>query len=455
MNRSLIRILQLSVCSLLLACSSSLPPYAANDALLNKMEAQARQPASEVIAQPADSLNLEQLLLLAAENHPSLKDAFYQWKSSMAQVVEAKSLPDPQLTYAHFIRQVETRMSSQEQRISLAQTIPWPGTLGLRGELAAQSAHQAYYRLDAQRRQLFYEVESAYYDYALLQRSRGILRKNINLLESLENVVRTKYSAGIAPYSSLIKIQVERDRLINQLASIEDSFLPLQTRINGALNRPYGTPLRLRIEMPHDTLGTTFFDAAEAGLLRHHPVLKIDSLARNKQHLAKGLAGKSYYPDIMLSVDYIRTGEALNPQMAESGKDPLVAMISVNLPIWWGKKNAAVRAAQAAFIAADQQLAASRISLQSDLATVHFRYRDALRQLQLYTDLLLPRAEQAFVVAQTAYQAGSIDILNLIDAQRTLLEFQLAVERAAATYRQRLAQLNMMTAKSFYPEGNK
>ena len=46
--------------------------------------------------------------------------------------------------------------------------------------------------------------------------------------------------------------------------------------------------------------------------------------------------------------------------------------------------------------------------------------------------------------SETAYQAGTVDFLSLIDAQRTLLNFQLRYERAVTDNEQKLAELEML-----------
>jgi len=48
------------------------------------------------------------------------------------------------------------------------------------------------------------------------------------------------------------------------------------------------------------------------------------------------------------------------------------------------------------------------------------------------------------VVSETAYQAGTIDFLSLVDAQRSLLQYQLEYEKAIAENAQRLAELEML-----------
>ncbi len=48
------------------------------------------------------------------------------------------------------------------------------------------------------------------------------------------------------------------------------------------------------------------------------------------------------------------------------------------------------------------------------------------------------------MASETAYTGGTIDFLSLVDAQRTLLEFQLRYERAVTNNQQKLSELEML-----------
>jgi outer membrane protein TolC len=73
-----------------------------------------------------------------------------------------------------------------------------------------------------------------------------------------------------------------------------------------------------------------------------------------------------------------------------------------------------------------------------------FHFHSAERKIDLYGDSLVPKAEQSVAASQRAFSAGQADFFDLIEAQRTLLEFQLSYERALADRAQRLAEIEML-----------
>ena len=87
----------------------------------------------------------------------------------------------------------------------------------------------------------------------------------------------------------------------------------------------------------------------------------------------------------------------------------------------------------------------------ADLKLVLYNFHDAERKIDLYRDTLIPKADQALNVTQQAFETGKASFLDLIDAQRTLLEFRLAYERALTNRAQRLAEIEMITGEEVFP----
>ena len=72
----------------------------------------------------------------------------------------------------------------------------------------------------------------------------------------------------------------------------------------------------------------------------------------------------------------------------------------------------------------------------------------AERKINLYGATLLPQARSALSVAQQSYETGKGDFLNLIDAQRALLEFELEEQRALADREQALALIELLVGRN-------
>ncbi|MCK4850356.1 MAG: TolC family protein [Phycisphaerae bacterium] len=395
---------------------------------------------------PAEA-GLTQYLAYAALHNPQLQAAFARYKAALEAIAPARTLPDPRLTYRYFIQEVETRVGPQQQSFGLAQTFPWFGKLQASGDIALEKAKAQGQAFEAVKLKLFYQVKHAYYEYYYLARAISVTKENVELMRYIEQVVRTKYKVAAAGHQDVIRAQVELGKLEDQLRSLQDLRGPIMAKLNAALNRPAGAGLPWPTEAPREEKIDASDEQILTWLREANPKLKALDYQIAAKKKAVELTGKDYFPDITLGVDYIDTAEALMSGTPDSGKDPVVVMASINLPIWHDKYRANQRQARARYLAALKERLGTENALASEVHLALYEFRDAQRKINLYRDSLIPKAQQSLKVSQAAFMVDKASFLDLIDAERILLEFQLLYERALANGAQRLAQLEMLIGR--------
>ncbi len=390
---------------------------------------------------------LSDYLAYAALNNSGLEAAFNRWKAALQNEPQVTSLPDPQFTYKYFIEQVETRVGAQRQSFALAQKFPWFGKLKLRGSAAADAARAAKQQYEATKLKLFFQVKNAYYEYYYLGRAIGIIKDNIQLVQNFERVARTRYKAALGKQPDVIRIQVELGKLEDRLKTLQDLKQPIVAQLNAALNRPANTEIGWPGKMEQEKVSITDQEILK-WMANSNPELKAlkYEIARTRTNI--NLAKKDYYPDITLGVNYIDTADATGSMApSDSGKDPVIAILSINLPLWRGKLDAGLRQAMYNHRIAIQNKMQKLNSLNAEIKMALYKLRDAQRKIILYRDTLLPKAIESVKVSEASFGAGSSSFTSLIDAQRIMLEFQLSYERALANYEQVLARIEMLAGR--------
>jgi outer membrane protein TolC len=157
------------------------------------------------------------------------------------------------------------------------------------------------------------------------------------------------------------------------------------------------------------------------------------------------LARKQHSPDITIGLSYVDVDHSsLAGGFSDNGKDAVGVMMSLNIPLWRGKYSAAVREARMNRLAKQRERADATNKLKSQLMMALYQFRDAERKMDLYGDALIPKAAESLKVAEQSFRAGDGSFLDLIDTQRTYLEFELAHERALADREQSLARIEML-----------
>ncbi|MGH7144669.1 MAG: TolC family protein [Planctomycetota bacterium] len=373
---------------------------------------------------------LDDCLRYAALNNQRLEAAFENWRAAQETIAEARGLPDPKITYSYYIQQVETRVGPQRQAVSVMQTFPGYGKLDAREAQADAAVAAARARYDAARRALVAAVTAAYAEYYYLGRSIAVTEDNVKLLANLESIAQAKQQAGAASEASVIKAQVELDKLRDMLKTQQALAAPLRARLNVALGREVTAAL----SWPREIAGATIAaDAAtlQADLAAHNPELAALQASIAQAQAGVTVARRNFDPDVTVGLNWIDTGPARMP-VADSGQDAVVASVGFNIPLWFNQYTAAVRENLARAAAADHDRQDRALALQGDLQLALFQFHDAERKIRLYRDTLLPEAERSLATLQASFTANQADFLNLIDAERTLLEFQLSYQRARA-----------------------
>ncbi len=390
--------------------------------------------------------DLESHLTSAAQNNPEVLAVYQRWLAAREKIPQARALPDPTFTFSWFLQEVETRVGPQKGKIGVMQRFPWFGKLKLKGNSATTAAKAEKQRYETVKLMLFYKIKSVYYQYYLTHRTIALLEENIKLLHGLENVLMAKYRAGTAQYGSLLKIQMEREKLKNRLTGKQKLLSPLRTQFNALLNRHLNHPLPAPKTIPAHWPQLSHAQLTET-LKANNPGLKAAQLMVEKGSTDIQWAKKRSLPDISLGLNYILTAQSDMPEVMDNGKDPLAATLSVHLPIWSRKNKAAVKAARAVHKAAEYNHRRRGNQLAVRLDMVFFQYEDAGRKITLYEKSLIPRAEQTLEVIRSGFETGTGDYIDLIDAQRTLLAFQLEYQEAITRQAQRLAELEMIVGK--------
>jgi outer membrane protein TolC len=399
-----------------------------------------------VIDELTESTGLEEVLRYGSLRNAGLKAAFYQWKASVHDIKQASAWDDPQFSFKAFIDEVETRVGPQKEMYSISQKVPFPGKPYTQGQAAIAVSRQKYAEYEKAKLQYFYELKDAYFEYWFLYKNILVTEKNQDLLEHFEGVAQSKYKSSQASNQDLLKAQVELGKLENDLLTLQDYRAPIMARLNAALNRDVALSIGWPEELDHKVFTINEEQVFEK-FHENNPDLEKASQRIEEAKKKVRLARLDYLPDVTVEFDYINVDKGpLN--VSDNGDDATALMFKVNVPLWYGKQKSQLDESKSLRESAESGKEQLSNDLSAKIKMIFFKIKNAQRQIQLYRDALVPKAEQSLKSSETAYSSGRVDFLNLIDSERTLLEFQLGYYKAIRDYEQRLAELEMMVGES-------
>ncbi|MBN2071586.1 MAG: TolC family protein [Candidatus Krumholzibacteriota bacterium] len=398
-------------------------------------------------ASPAGPGNtLEDYLAYAALNNPGLRAAFYRWKSRLEGIDAESSLADPVFSYSYFIENIETRVGPQNQRFGIRQKFPWFGTLGAKRDMAAESAAGLYQAYLSEKLSLFLRVKEAYYDCYLLRREREIIEAGAGLLAQIDAVSRTRYETSSRRYSDLVRLEIESSLLEERLISLGDREKAASAKLRASLDLPGTAEIEVSDSIARFTPSLDF-ETVKNDILANNPDLKALGHMIGREKAALSLARRERWPDLTIGFDYIETGDAIDPTMPGSGKDPWSVNFAVELPIWHGKNSSRGKEALAGIEMTRYLLRDRKNSLVALAEEVFSEYIEAGRDIDLYGNDLIAKAEHLLIVTFEEYKTGTADFSELVDAQRQLLDLRLEREKAMVVEAKKLALIEMLTGK--------
>ncbi len=383
----------------------------------------------------------DDIVQLALYRSPELESAYQQWVAMSERVPQARALPDPRLNIGFFANEVETRVGAQQARIGISQQLPWSGKLRASEEAAAAEARAAWVRYTAIERSITRRVVTALYMLHELDATIEITRESLELLSSFEDSIRSRFRVGGGSHPALVRTQVELGMLEDRLVSLGSARSTLVAQLNALLDRSHDSTIQVLSELPVPILDTPLHTLI-AQSERTNPTLVALSERISAQQSRTKIARYASKPQLTLGVETIFTDDANNPSIAESGDDPLLLTFSVNLPIWRDKYDAQVQESIAQRLALAHEHQSTRNDLSTRIVQSHFDYTDAQRRVELYERTLIPKATESIRTTLASFRTGSEGFTDLLDAQRTLLEFQLNALRARTSQGVALAQLH-------------
>lgn len=351
---------------------------------------------------------LRAAVMFGVQNQPTVVAAYEDWAAAVENITVARSLPDPKLTFQAYIQDSLTSLMP-----GLTMDIPGYGKRDARAAVATAESRAKYFQFVQAAQQAAFDVQKSYYPLHFLEAKLAVNRQTLRLLGELEALARGQNEVGQGSLQDVLKVQIEQKKLQTDTTNLEDSRTLLLAQFKAALGLRPDQP-DPAVPQPDFTDNGADDEAFLAGWQQTHPQLQalraeIELAGANLQ-----MAVREKNPDFSVGLQ------------AEVYEPPFYwPSAGVSLPIWRDKLAAERAAAEAGLRSARARLSAGEITLATSYAEKSFAVRSADRQLRLLRQEILPRARQSLEIAQAAYRAGRVDFLNVIDAERALLNFQL------------------------------
>jgi outer membrane protein TolC len=460
------------------------------------------------IAQSQDKPDsLFQYLVIAAKNNPTVQQKFYEYKAALQKVPQVGGLPDPELNVGVFIQPMELINGNQVADIRLMQMFPWFGTLKAAKDEMSLMAKAKYESFREAKLQVFFDVKRTWYELQKVQQDILFSEQNIEILHTIERLTLVKFkatptggssnapqggsipvgtsqsvsgnpqgmqnmggssgnqagtnlnqassamqpnsmgsSSGGSGLADLYRVQIEIGELENNIALLKSQLTTITARFNAYLNRPSLSPVHLPDEMIPDSLGLSLLAVTDS-MLAHNPMLGMLQYEQQSLESRKKMVTRMGYPMVGFGLNYSVISKNEMSTSSMNGKDMIMPMATVTLPIYRNKYNAMKSEAELLKTATKQNYQATANSLQTDYYQAIQLYQDAQRRIKLF-DSQSKLVKQTLDIMLKSFSTAGAGLTDILRIRQQTLDYELKKIEAVADYNTAIAWLQRLMAYS-------
>ena len=383
----------------------------------------------------------------AIRNNPALKSEYQAYQAQMANAQGAGVLSDPQLSVGLFPQAMHHVNGKQIATITIMQMFPWFGTLKAGREQMEYKAQEAYQKFREKSLSTAFNVEKQWYSILATQEKVKAVKQKRALLNDIKKVaiyLYKNYTAGRdTKMSDQLRLDAEEERLKEQTESLETQLtlqkqqfnITLHRQPNAALSLPDSITLR---QMP--TFNWTEIERNNPKLAQYSAIQKAFK-SQEEQTRAKGM------PMIGVGLQYMLNGKVDMPMMPNmNGKDMVMPMVSVTIPIYRKKITSAIHSAQLMERSAAYNYQSQLDALQSTYLSIEQRADDIKRKLKLY-ESEVSLLNRTLELMQKEYATGATSLTDILQTTRESIDYDLLKAEANAQYNTITAEAIQLIAR--------
>ena len=396
----------------------------------------------------ANTLSTKQAIQKALTNNPNLAQINAHFLAMSEIPTQLNALPEPKLKFNVANLPLDSFSLDQSPmtqiQFGVSQSLPYPGKLTLKSHAAkniATASNESW--LDAKRK-LIQQIRHQWWQLFYLDHALEIVEQNFTVLEQFIEVAETKYSVGQGLQQDILLAQVESHRLQDKKLQLDAMRRNTEITLNRLMGENKQTKIRIDriVDSTLPILNNTDDFLLKARTQR--PDMKraqsLANVAENRYELAK----KDYYPDFQMAAIY---------GWRKEQADLASVQFSMNLPWDTGNRQNPAKD-QRNYEWMQQKYAIKEIEnvITEEIESAITNYRRATQQVKLYSQSIIPQAEQMVEAMLAGYQVNKVDFLNLLRAQITLFNYETLYWQSLSMAKQALAALDAAIGQEYSHE---
>ena len=372
---------------------------------------------------------LDSLIEEALNNSPVIQKFELQHSIVLEKTNEVNTVPNTEFAVGYFVSEPETRTGAQKFKIAARQMLPWFGSITSRENYVSSLADAKYEDIVIAKRRLMASISQSYYNLYANKGKQEVLNENIQLLKTYETLALTSVEVGQASAVDVLRLQMRQNELAQLNQVLIQQYKAEQTALNKLLDRDKNISVEVASELiiPAESIE---FNAENIAL--HPELIKYDKLYESVKQ-SELLNHKESSPLIGFGLEYINVEKRPDMSFDDNGKDILMPMVSVSIPIFNNKNKSQTKQndLQQQEIVSQKQERLNILETRLDKAI-----NDRISSRITYDTQAknLKQAKYAEEILIKSYETGAINFNDVLDIQELQLKFQMSQIESVTTY---------------------
>ncbi|PZP31030.1 MAG: cobalt-zinc-cadmium resistance protein [Roseateles depolymerans] len=390
-------------------CAALSPLLAAAPSIARAEAESAADPAAppgQDAARPAP-LGLDQAVQTALNGHPLLSALRNELEGGDGAIRQADLPPNPTLS----LEQEDTRAATRTRTLMLTQTLELGGKRAARTELARRDRDLAALELQARRAELRAGVTLAFHEVLIAQERLRVAQQSLQLAGSAAQAAAQRVTAGKVSPTEQTRAQVAQATAGIELRQARADLAAALQALCAAMGVAPGTVDAVQGRL--DALPPLPEPELLAQRLQDAPQLQLARMAVQRAAAAAELERRRAVPDLSVGIGSQRA--------ADLGRSQPMFSLSLPIPLFDRNQGAQLQALRRRD-AAESLAQAEEQRLRAEVLQTAAQLQARLDEVQALNREVLPGAQSAYDAARRGFELGKFGFLDVLDAQRTLLQ---------------------------------
>ena len=448
--------------------------------------------------------SLRHYLGIAMKNNPDIMQKLFEYRAAMKKIPQSGSLPDPELIAGVLLQKMELMEGYQVADIKFMQMFPWFGVLRNAKDETGMMARAKYESYADAVLNISFNVKKSWFELNKINQEVKISENNLEILNTIERLTLIRFkspltgTSGVSSQTNsqetgnpvsgntsavmsamgnssvnnpgtannmssspvsmnsmgsqsntsgladLYRVQTEKNDLHYNIESLKRRMKTELASFNSLLNRSPGAEVTLPDTIIPEAMGiktAAIYDS----MLINNPMLGMVGYEKKSLEARERLIKAMGFPMLGIGVDYSIISKFPYASTSMNGKDMVMPMVTVTLPVYRKKYKAMKDEVELLKAANDYQYSAAGNALNNEYYQAQELLEDASGRLKLYSDQTL-LSQNILNLTLKNYATSSATLTDILRIRQQVLEYRTRLIEAVTDFNVAVAWLKKLEA---------